>query len=266
MLKPVLTLYNNAYSTCSQKVRLVLAEKDLPWEDRQIIFKNNEHLTQEYLALNPNGVVPTLVHEVPPDRHVILDSSVIIEYLDDVFPKVPMAPRGAPGRAHLRKWLRYFEEVATPAVRPPSFNQAFVMRFEQLSDVEFAAAADARPLRKHFYMRMGKSGFSDDDLTVAYDGFRQTAQRMEAALANDAWLCGSERPSIADCCVAPLFDRMDDLGLADLWASSARVIDWLARFRARPSWQTTFYQGARLSDTLNQLHHRLRKPEDIAFC
>ncbi len=258
----MLTLYNNAYSTCSQKVRLVLAEKGLTWEDRQIIFKDNEHLTPEYLKLNPNGVVPTLIH----DGHVILDSSVIMEYLDEVFPEPVMAPRDAVGRAQLRKWLRYFEEVATPAVRPPSFNQAFLPRFENLSDSAFDAAAEARPLRKHFYRRMGKTGFNDTDLTIAYDGFRQTAQRMDEALGAQPWLTSDERPSIADCCVAPLFDRMDDLGLASLWQSSPRVADWLARFRARPSWPTTFYAGARLSDTLKQLHLRKRSPEDIVTC
>lgn len=258
----MLILYNNAYSTCSQKVRLALAEKGLVFDDRQINFAKSEHLAPDYLKLNPNGVVPTLVH----DAHVILDSSVIMEYLDEVFTEPAMAPRDAAGRAHLRKWLRYFEEVATPSVRPPSFNQAFLERFENLSDAEFDAAAEARPLRKHFYRRMGKSGFSDADLAVAYDGFRQTAQRMDAALATDAWLCGGDRPSLADCCVAPLFDRMDDLGLAALWADAPRVAAWLARFRARPSWHTTFYQGARLSDTLRQLHQRLRGPDSLVTC
>ena len=40
----MLALYNNAYSTCSQKVRLCLHEKGLEWEDRQIDFRLNEHL------------------------------------------------------------------------------------------------------------------------------------------------------------------------------------------------------------------------------
>ena len=40
----MLSLYNNAYSTCSQKVRLALAEKQLAFEDRQISFIKNEHL------------------------------------------------------------------------------------------------------------------------------------------------------------------------------------------------------------------------------
>jgi glutathione S-transferase len=258
----MLTLYNNAYSTCSQKVRLVLAEKGLAWEDRQIIFKNNEHIAPDYLKLNPNGVVPTLVH----DDHVILDSSVIMEYLDEAFPDPPLAPRDTVGRAHLREWLRYFEEVATPAVRPPSFNQAFLPRFEKLSDADFDAAAQARPLRKHFYKRMGKRGFTDADLQVAYDGFRQTAERMGAALDGRDWLMGGAAPSIADCCVAPLYDRMDDLGLAGLWSAAPRVSAWLARFRARPSWSTTFYPGARLSDTIFSLHGRRREPTDLIAC
>ena len=69
----MLALYNNAYSTCSQKVRLCLHEKGLDWEDRQINFRLNEHLAPDYLKINPNGVVPTLVH----DGNPVVDSSVI---------------------------------------------------------------------------------------------------------------------------------------------------------------------------------------------
>lgn len=56
----MLTRHDNAHSTCSQKVRLVLAEKGLDFKDVQINFAKNEHLAPEYLALNPNGVVLTL--------------------------------------------------------------------------------------------------------------------------------------------------------------------------------------------------------------
>ncbi|MFC6588794.1 glutathione S-transferase family protein [Sulfitobacter pacificus] len=58
-----LHLYHSPYSTCSQKVRLCLWEKNLPFEVTEIHFWKNEHLTPEYLALNPNGVVPTLLHK-----------------------------------------------------------------------------------------------------------------------------------------------------------------------------------------------------------
>lgn len=79
----MIQLYNAMVSTCSQKVRMVLWEKELPWQDKAIVFQKNNHLSDWYLAINPNGVVPALVH----DGKTIIDSSVIIEYLEDVFPE-----------------------------------------------------------------------------------------------------------------------------------------------------------------------------------
>jgi glutathione S-transferase len=74
----VIELFHAHISTCSQKVRLCLAEKGLAWTDHPLDFAKAEHLTPAYLALNPNGVVPTLVHDGRP----VIDSSVICEYLE----------------------------------------------------------------------------------------------------------------------------------------------------------------------------------------
>lgn len=114
----MLTLYNAPISTCSQKVRMVLAEKNLWWEDKRLSFSLREHLTPEYLKINPNGVVPALVH----DSGVVLDSSVINEYLDDVFGEVPLRPSSLIELAHMRTWRQYIDEVPTPSIRYPSFN------------------------------------------------------------------------------------------------------------------------------------------------
>jgi hypothetical protein len=77
----LIELYNSRVSTCSQKVRMALWEKEISWQDRTIVFQKNDHLSDWYLAINPNGVVPALVH----DGNTIIDSSVINEYLEDVF-------------------------------------------------------------------------------------------------------------------------------------------------------------------------------------
>ena len=77
------TLYNAPQSTCSQRVRFVLNAKGLAFEEKKLDLLAGDQLKPDYLALNPNGVVPTLVH----DGEVVIDSSVIIEYLDEVAPQ-----------------------------------------------------------------------------------------------------------------------------------------------------------------------------------
>jgi glutathione S-transferase len=255
----MLALYNNAISTCSQKVRLCLHEKALDWEDRQINFRLNEHIAPEYLKINPNGVVPTLVH----DGNAVVDSSVILEYLDEVFPQVPMMPRDPVGRGRMRAWMRYFEEVPTVAVRFPSFNQAFVRHFKELDAEGFQDVAQARPLRKHFYQQMGQDGFSERDVRNALERFRNTAVRMDTTLKDGRdWLMGDQL-TIADACVAPLYDRMADLGLAWLWEKQPHTTKWFDRYRARPAYAATFYDNTRLSSIYPDLHDTAAKRDTL---
>ena len=164
----MLELYNHATSTCSQKARIVLAEKGLEWEDRRIDIGKGEHLTPEYLALNPNGVVPTLVH----DGHGIIDSSVIIEHLDELFPQTRLSPEDPVERAHMRTWLRNFEEVPTKFVRYPSHNLFLVKMFKDLDADEIRKRAEVRPLRKHFYLKRGRTGFGEAHMAEAMIGSR----------------------------------------------------------------------------------------------
>ncbi len=238
----MLELYNALQSTCSQKVRLCLWEKGVAYVDRPVSLKDRENLSPEYLALNPNGVVPTLVHDGTP----IVNSSVIVEYLDEVFPEHSLTPADPKQRAKMRAWMRYIEEVPTVAIRYPSFNQVLVKGFRKLDPDAFADFAAKNPLRKDFYLRMGQDGFSEDDMRASLQRLRQTLERMEAALADGPWLVGDQL-TLADLCVVPTLDRMEDLGLAPMWDDLPRVADWLARIKARPSYAKTYPEGARLS-------------------
>lgn len=237
-----LHLYHSPYSTCSQKVRLCLWEKNLPFEVTEIHFWKNEHLTPEYLALNPNGVVPTLLHKGEP----IIDSSVIVEYLDEVFPETPMSPPDAMGRARMRAWMRYLEEVPTTAIRVPSFNKVFVQLWQDKSDAEIAAQADARPLRKGMYQEMGRQGFGADKYDDSIERLSMTIDRMEKALDKNQWLCGNYM-MLPDICVVPTIDRMADIGLAHLWDNAPNVQRWWAAVKSRPSFDKTYYEGSRVS-------------------
>src|SRR6188472_549198 len=101
-----LALYHNDMSLCAQKVRVCLAEKGLPWEDRHIVLRDGTHQEDWYRKLNPRAVVPTLID----GDKVIPESNVILEYLEEAFPEPRLSPRDAYGRARMRLWTRQLDE------------------------------------------------------------------------------------------------------------------------------------------------------------
>lgn len=238
----MLTLYHALISTCSQRVRMSLAEKGLAWTEHRISLPDNEHLTPEYLAVNPNGLVPTLVH----NGQAIHDSSVIMEYLEDVFPAPALRPADPVRLARMRAWTHYIDEVPSSATRIPSFHYVFGKGLRQLPRPVLEDIAAQRPLRKHMYLRIGPEGFSPQDLAQAWEQLEQSFQRMETALAQGPWLNGEEY-SLADISMLPVIVRMEDLGYAPLWADRPRLADWYARITARPAFATAFPPGSRLS-------------------
>ena len=244
----MIKLYHANHSTCSQKVRLCLAEKGLAYESQLVNLATNEHLEPDYLKLNPNGVVPTLVH----DDAVVTDSGVICEYLDEVFPTVKLLPVDPVERAKVRAWVRYLDEVPTAAIRVPSFNMAFLPRYDGLDDAQFQQEqADVRPIRKHFYEKMGRKGFDESEVKAALDQFTSTLARMEARLADVSWLSGDDF-GLADIIMLPLIDRMDDLSFTNIWEDDfPRVTQWFARSKERESFNQAFYPKSRLSEFLD---------------
>ena len=239
----MLELYSAPQSTCSQKVRLTLAEKNLKFVEHKMKLFQNDQLKPEYLKLNPNGVVPTLVDDGAP----IIDSSVIMEYLDEVYPEIPLGLKEPIQRAQMRAWLRFFEEVPTVAVRFPSYNAAFARHFEKMSDDEFKNLAKSKPLRDKFLGEMDKKkGFSAEKLKQAEESIVKTVKRMEKPLSQSACLLGDD-VSLADFAVLPSLIRMQDLGYEFLWKDCPGVSAWLVRMKARKSYGLAYYEGSLLS-------------------
>jgi len=241
-----LKLYQFPHSTCSQKVRLVLWEKELPFEIQNVDHKSREQTSDWYLKLNPNGVVPTLEH----DGNIIVDSSVIIEYLDEVLPNKPLTPSNPVKRAQMRKWMRYFEEVPTPAIRVPSFNKYLRTKLKTLSDEDYLAIAEKHPIRKQFYLKMDKaSGFDARESAGANENLRQTIERVEQSLAGHGgpWIMGEEL-TLADYTLVPTIDRMNDLGLAEIGKPYSQAMAWFDRIKQRPAFAKTYHENTRLSE------------------
>jgi glutathione S-transferase len=249
-----ITLYNAPQSTCSQRVRFVLNAKGIPFEEVKLDLLAGDQLKPDYLALNPNGVVPTLDH----DGAIVTDSSVIIEYLDEVAPQAESFTPAEPAvRAKMRALMRFIDEVPAAAVRVPTFNLAFLPRFAAMSEDEFLAFADSKPLRKEFMLAMGRSGFPEKEMNAALDRLRRTVLRMDAEIENSGgpWLLG-RKLSLADIALMPAIVRVDDLGLDHLWTDKPNVARWYDAIRAQPAYKPTFYFGSLLTERFPHLKKR----------
>ncbi|MGA9456343.1 MAG: glutathione S-transferase N-terminal domain-containing protein [Pseudolabrys sp.] len=248
-------LYNAPQSTCSQRVRFVFNSKKLPFEEVKLNLLEGDQLKPDYLKLNPNGVVPTLDH----DGAIIIDSTVIIEYLDEIAPNEGFTPENPVERARMRSLMHFIDEMPAAAVRVPTFNLAFLPRFQKMSREDFVAMAESKPLRREFMLTMGQTGFPQHEMDAALARLRRAYERMDSEIERSGgpWLLG-KRVTLADVAVMPALMRMHDLGLPG-WQDLPRVATWFDNIRAQAAFKPTYYQGSLLSESFPHLREKTAK-------
>jgi glutathione S-transferase len=182
--------------------------------------------------MNPRGLVPVLVH----DGNVIVESSVICTYLDEVFRSPPLSARTPLERATMRLWCKLPDDILHTACA----TVTFAISFGQQLKTRAGAALEERlmkmpdPARRERQRALIEKGIETPFFRDHIRVFEKTVAEMEAQLARTRWLaCDSY--TLADAEITPYIERVDRLGLAGLWENRPRVADWFARIRARPS-------------------------------
>lgn len=233
----MLELYHNGSSVCAAKVRILLAEKDISWHSHYLDILAGDQFDPTYLKLNPKAVVPTIVH----NGIVVTESTVICEYLDDVYPDIPCRPADAAGRARMRIWTKLVDEALHPNVIDITFTVSHrhtVMAKGEENTRRFIEDApdDVSRERRHGWIHLG---FESPGVREAVRVYAKALKQMDAALADGPWLAG-ETFSLADIGVAPYVNRLHMLNMDAMWQSELpNVADWFDRVRARAS----FYPG-----------------------
>ena len=239
----MLELYHHGSSACAAKVRFALAEKHLDWVGRYLDILKGEQFTPEFLAINPKAVVPVLIH----DGHVIPESTVICEYLEEAFPAHPIFPSSALSRAQVRLWTKAVDEELHPACSAITYvvsHRHTILRnglgdFEDFLSKGAHEGVAARTL-KWQWIQQGLQAPGAADKIRLYDVY---LHRMEAALDARDWLVG-ETFSMADIAMAPYVNRLAALSMEGLWTGGRlpRVERWFERVRDRPTFFAGFIQ------------------------
>ena len=195
----MIKLYDFKSSPNCQRVKVVLAEKNLPYEIVPIDLRKQEQKTPEYLKLNPYGKVPVLVD----DGTVLYESCIINEYMNKKYPTPPLMPADLGKRAKARILTDYglahldgpYQKLRMETTKDPK---------EQNPQVIDAAKSDLRKLLQH----------------------------LEKELDDQPYLVGDF--SLVDAALLPRFTRLEGFGvLPD--ASLPKLGKYLQRMKDRPS-------------------------------
>jgi glutathione S-transferase len=114
-------LYMNPMSPNVRRVRLTAAVLDLPLDEITLDFQKGEHKRPEYLALNPNGQVPTLVD----GDFVLTESRVIMHYLASKKPESGLWPRDERARLDVTRWQFWDAAHFSPQLAAIVFQKVF---------------------------------------------------------------------------------------------------------------------------------------------
>ena len=195
----MIKLYDFKSSPNCQRVKVVLAEKNLSYEVVPIDLRMQEQKTPDFLKLNPYGKVPVLTD----DGTVLYESCIINEYLNEKYPTPPLMPADLGKRAKVRILIDYgLAHLDGPYQK---------LRMELLKD------------EKEQNQQVVDSAKGD---------LRKLLQRLENEIGDQPYLCGDF--SLVDAALIPRFIRLE--GFAVLPDSSLpRLGKYLQRMKERPS-------------------------------
>jgi glutathione S-transferase len=198
----MIKLYDFKSSPNCQRVQIVLAEKNLPYEIVPIDLRAQQQKTPDYLKLNPYGKVPVLTD----GDTVLYESCIINEYLEEKYPNPPLLPKDAAARAKARIL------------------------------VDYGMAHFDGPYQK-LRMELMKDAKEQNQQVIesAKAELKKLLQRLEAEIGDKPFLAGDF--SLVDADLLPRFTRLEGFGvLPD--PSLPRLSKYMERMKARPSVQT----------------------------
>ena len=232
----MLELYYFPTATCGYKARITLAEKQVEFTHRVLDRDAGDLVTPEYLKLNPNAVVPTMVH----DGQVLVESSIIMIYTDKAFDGPPLRPAGALGQARTSAWLKRADDLL-PSLGAVTYGTYRRNEILMKSEDELASYYQAIPDPERRAQRRAviEQGVEAPLVAAGYRALNQLFASMEDDLAHKPHLTDVDY-GLADAALTPFVSRLDELGMAWMWDDRPNLARWWDAVRERSSFKTVF--------------------------
>ena len=249
----MLELLGGPTSTCCCKVHLTLVEKGQEVIEREVNVHKHQNLTDGYIEMNRDGMVPTLLH----NGMVLVESSVIMRYLDRCFSEPPLTPSDPLESMRMDLLMKDLDEKYHNAIAFVSFSESSRDPGGALTDAARIRLKSfdgiPEPKRREQRRKSVLLGLLSDEGRCACGFLETMIKDIDAALELGPYLAG-DKYSLADAALTPYVHRLWLLGCEELWSRDhPRVQEWYARIKARPSFAEVFTKHE------NETRHRYDK-------
>lgn len=250
-----LRLYSHPISPCCQKVKFLLLEKKIKFEEVFIDLGAKQNLSNTYLKINPSGTVPTLQD----NKKYIFESNVICEYLEEKFPTYSLMPSELYRRAKVRADLIFINEVVhkkSSAIIWPIVIRPKIIELskDDQNNLINSVLDDERRQRQK---RLLSKGLKSKDSSQAILFYKQLLETLENRLQDYPWLSGN-KISLSDIGYAPYLQMLNLFGWLEIISDLPNLLRWLNRINKRSSFQQTFIHGIDLEIRNNAISQGMR--------
>ncbi|MBL8552462.1 MAG: glutathione S-transferase family protein [Hyphomonadaceae bacterium] len=229
----MLKLYHWEPNANSGKPMLALMEKGVAFESHYLDLLNFDQHKPDYLAINPLGTIPALVH----DGKVFTESTAIMEYVDAAFEGPSLTPVDPIERWRMRWWMKWFDQYLAKSASMLGWSVFVGPSVRARDPEELKAAIERIPMkeRRVAWSKAIYNTFSKEELAESTRRLRDGIGKLEAALGARAWIAGATY-SLGD---ANGFNLAYALPLAQPDVcndeKTPAIMEWLRKIYERPA-------------------------------
>jgi len=235
------TLYHWEPNANSGKPMLALMEKGVAFKSHYLdLLKFDQH-QPEYLAINPQGTIPAMVH----GERVLTESTAIMEYVDEAFPGPKLMPDDPRDRWRIRWWMKLMDQWLGPSFSMIGWSVFVGPAVRSRDQAELKAAVERIPLpeRRVAWTKAISGNFSAEEMAESRRRVALGIRMLEEALGKRPWLA-SNQFSLAD---INGFNLAYALPLAQPTLSNddltPNILRWLRTIYARPATRACWAMG-----------------------